>query len=228
MVEDGAAAAQKAATFNAGTTSNKNIYVNNCNARGTINANGNPAYTIFDDFAWTNSNVEFDHFYSDLKDTYYTVPIINVYSQDTNPTSYPNLTDSEIEKGIGILSILESTNGGVCVPAGCENSVEWFTNVVNSGYAIISHADISNSKEYNLYDVSVAIDTNLQEVQDEQYLRKAEAKYEADMRRIDMKDRKYDTDLAALDAERNAIKSEMETLKTVAKDNVERTFKLFS
>ena len=53
-------------------------------------------------------------------------------------------------------------------------------------------------------------------------------KYEADMKKIDMKDRKYDSDLAALDNERNAIKQEMETLKTVAKENVERTFKLFS
>ena len=39
---------------------------------------------------------------------------------------------------------------------------------------------------------------------------------------------KYDTDLAALETERNAIKSEIETLKTVSKENVERTFKLFS
>ncbi len=59
-------------------------------------------------------------------------------------------------------------------------------------------------------------------------LKKAEAKYEADMKRIDLKDRKYDTDLAAMETERNAVKEEMETLKTVAKDNVERTFKLFS
>ena len=75
---------------------------------------------------------------------------------------------------------------------------------------------------------SVATNTNLQEVSDETKLKKAEAKYEADMRAIDQKDRKYDTDLAALDTERNAIKQEMDTLKTVAKDNVERTFKLFS
>ena len=47
------------------------------------------------------------------------------------------------------------------------------------------------------------------------------------MKRIDMKDRKFDQDLAAMETERNAIKQEMETLKTVAKDNVERTFKLF-
>ena len=78
------------------------------------------------------------------------------------------------------------------------------------------------------FETSVATNTGLQEVPDETLLRKAEAKYEADMRKIDAKDRKYDQDLAAIDNERNAIKSEMETLKTVAKDNVERTFKLFS
>ena len=59
-------------------------------------------------------------------------------------------------------------------------------------------------------------------------LKKAEAKYEADMRKIDAKDKKFDTDLAAMEQERNAIKTEMETLKTVAKDNVDRTFRLFS
>ena len=48
------------------------------------------------------------------------------------------------------------------------------------------------------------------------------------MKKIDAKDKKFDTDLAAMETERNAIKQEMETLKTVAKDNVERTFKLFS
>ena len=48
------------------------------------------------------------------------------------------------------------------------------------------------------------------------------------MKRIDRKDRRYDTELAALDAERNAIKQEIDTLKAVAKDNVERTFRLFS
>ena len=99
------------------------------------------------------------------------------------------------------------------------------TNLLNSGYFILKKTDAAHNTEY---ETSIAIDTGLQEVSDESLLRKAEAKYEADMRKIDAKDRKYDTDLAALDTERNAIKSEMETLKTVAKDNVERTFKLFS
>lgn len=101
---------------------------------------------------------------------------------------------------------------------------DYITNIISGGYAYLLEFD---NKTNSFVDTSVAINTSLQEVSDETLLRKAEAKYEADMRKIDAKDRKYDTDLAAIDSERNAIKSEMETLKTVAKDNVERTFKLF-
>ena len=118
---------------------------------------------------------------------------------------------------------------------------EALTNVINSGWVTIvekvngSFPDsitASSSAEDVLKfadaETSISTNTGLQEVTDEIELRKAEAKYEADMKRIDLKDRKYDTDLAAIDTERNALKQEMETLKTVAKDNVERTFKLFS
>lgn len=107
---------------------------------------------------------------------------------------------------------------------GHEDDNTWLTNMINEGIIILSKPD--NDGEY--FDTSVAVDTNLQEVEDKSLLRKAEAKYESDMKRIDLKDRKFDYDLAALDNERNAIKQEIETLKTVAKDNVERTFKLFS
>ena len=110
-------------------------------------------------------------------------------------------------------------------------------NMINSGWVTIVQKDsvegkfydpISEPLKFANFETSVATNTNLQEVSDEIALKKAEARYEANMRAIDLKDRKYDTDLAALEAERNAIKQEMETLKTVAKDNVERTFRLFS
>ena len=121
------------------------------------------------------------------------------------------------------------------------NFEDLITNIINSGQVTI----VANKTEigatnvtkdflqptdegYHIFETSVATNTNLQEVTDTSLLKKAEAKYESDMKKIDLKDRKYDSDLAALDAERNAIKQEMETLKTVAKENVERTFKLFS
>ncbi len=113
-------------------------------------------------------------------------------------------------------------------------------NLINSGDVTIvvgnrqsdgtySFAGIgSDINKFSDAETSISTNTGLQEVTDEIELKKAEAKYEADMKRIDLKDRKYDSDLAALDTERNAIKQEMETLKTVSKENVERTFKLFS
>ena len=114
------------------------------------------------------------------------------------------------------------------------NFEDVITNIINSGQVTIVSAKNDGTfaqptdADYNRYETSVATNTNLQEVTDSSELKKAEAKYEADMKKIDNKDRKYDSDLAALDTERNAIKQEMETLKTVAKENVERTFKLFS
>ena len=101
----------------------------------------------------------------------------------------------------------------------------WITNAVQSGVVLFQVYDKSKG---GFSDTSVATSTNLNEVEDSSEVKKAEAKYEADMKKIDNKDRKYDSQLAALETERNAIKEEMETLKTVAKENVERTFKLFS
>ena len=114
------------------------------------------------------------------------------------------------------------------------NFEDVITNIINSGQVTIVSAKDDGTfaqptdTDYNRYETSVSTNTNLQEVTDSSELKKAEAKYEADMKKIDMKDRKYDSDIAALETERNAIKQEMETLKTVAKENVERTFKLFS
>jgi hypothetical protein len=111
------------------------------------------------------------------------------------------------------------------------------TNLINSGLVTIVQGERTPTgwdfrKEYSEdfvdWESSISTNTGLQEVTDEIELRKAEAKYEADMKRIDVKDRRFDTELAAIESERNAIKQEMETLKTVSKDNVERTFKLFS
>lgn len=77
-------------------------------------------------------------------------------------------------------------------------------------------------------DSSVSTSTKLQEVSDEIGLKKAEAQYEADMNKINKKDARFDTELSQLETERNAIKEEIESLKNVAKENVDRTFKIFT
>ena len=95
-------------------------------------------------------------------------------------------------------------------------------------YIVYTKNEVDENGDKIYAEVNIATDTSLQEVSDETELKKAEAKYEADMRKINAKDKKFDTDLAAMEQERNAIKTEIDTLKSVAKDNVDRTFKLFS
>ena len=146
-------------------------------------------------------------------------------------------TQDQLKTAIGAVFKGEDNNA-LDITNGLTNDFNTtLTNLINSGVVTIiqkkpGDADFADPSTDPLkfadYETSISTNTGLQEVTDEVNLKKAEAKYEADMKRIDLKDRKYDTDLAALETERNAIKQEMETLKTVAKDNVERTFKLFS
>lgn len=122
----------------------------------------------------------------------------------------------------GTWSDIKTTASAACTAAGVTDSTKTISNMVEAGFVIFIKKDDQN------VELNVATDTGLQQVSDEIDLKKAEAKYEADMRKINQKDKKFDTDLAALEAERNAIKTEMDTLKSVAKDNVDRTYKLFS
>jgi TRAP-type mannitol/chloroaromatic compound transport system substrate-binding protein len=113
----------------------------------------------------------------------------------------------------------------VIVTAEQANSTDFVNNYLTNNEAIVLQF---NPEGFEMIDTSVSVETSLQEVSDEVGLKKAEAEYEADMKKIDRKDARYDTEIAKLETERTAVVDEMDTLKTVAKDNVERTFKLFS
>ena len=159
---------------------------------------------------------------------------------------YWDTSDKDIQNAMMVY--LLSMRGIHIVTEEQASNYEYLKNILETGEAVLTTFDPKTAtqllnmteneiiamrdEEYNkllgIENTNVAVETHLQEVADEKNLKKAEAKYEADMHLIDMKDRKYDRDLAALEAERNATKNEMETLKTVAKDNVDRTFKLFS
>ena len=163
--------------------------------------------------------------------------------RETNPTGGSIICTTPEDLQAAIKKIFKDEEGNpLTIPLDNFSNEKFKTlliNLINSGSVTIVQSNGRNSDgkptfpaigslAYAENETSVAINTSLQEVSDEVALRKAEAKYEADMKRIDMKDRRYDSDLAALDNERNAIKQEMETLKTVARDNVDRTFKIFS
>ena len=127
----------------------------------------------------------------------------------------------------------EIQNCGGCVSissvAGDEDTGnEWFNMMVNSGQMLI---DMWTDNRVGWKETSVATCTNnnyLQEVADTVELKKAEAEYEHDMKIINDKDKKFDQDLAKLETERNALKTEYDSVKKVKEDNIERTFGIFS
>ncbi len=105
---------------------------------------------------------------------------------------------------------------------------EWFNNMVSCGRVLIDLYD-DDTNEWN--ETSVATSTNennLQEMQDDTDLKKAEAEYEHELDVINTKDTKFDNDLSKLETERTAITTEIDSISQVRDDNIERTFGIFS
>lgn len=70
--------------------------------------------------------------------------------------------------------------------------------------------------------------TDIQFVDDETAVARAEAIYTKKLNEIEAKDKKYDSDIKKLDTEHNALQTEYESVKSVIDKNVERSFKAFS
>ena len=107
---------------------------------------------------------------------------------------------------------------------------DWFNNVINSGKAILNVYN-NNGPQKGWKETSIATSTTenyLKESQDETDIKKAEAKYEHELKKIKDKDAKYDRDLKNLETERTALNTELESIKKVKDDNIERTFGIFS
>ena len=147
---------------------------------------------------------------------------VTLTDQNQGQTTGWDRTDSDIDEALNFYEMIKG--GYIIVEDEQASSTEWLSNMVNSGTATFTQLDRTTKKTF---DTNIATNVLLQEVSDDVELKKAEAEYEADMRKIDNKDKRYDVELAHLENERNAIKTEIDTLKTVAKDNVDRTFKLF-
>lgn len=108
------------------------------------------------------------------------------------------------------------------------NASSWFNQKVKSGQFLI---DVYNDSKKEWQETSVATSTNenyLLEVEDDKDLKKAEQEYEHELNKINTKDTNFDKDLSNLETERTSIKTEIDSIKKVRDDNVERTFGIFS
>ena len=76
--------------------------------------------------------------------------------------------------------------------------------------------------------VDVFTNTSYRTTYDDNEMRKAEADYESELAKINQKEKMLDYELNNLQTEHNALKTEMESIKSLIKDNVEKSFNIFS
>ena len=109
---------------------------------------------------------------------------------------------------------------------------EWLKNMIESGLMTIETVSTDKNGDISLNGTSPSSDENISYIAtttiDKTALAKAEAKYEHDMKEIDKKDKRFDLSLSKIETERTALKTQYDTVKNVAKENVERTFGIFS
>ena len=137
---------------------------------------------------------------------------------------------NEIKQAGGCVSIsdFDGELGG-----GASTDGEWLKNQLSSGKMSISIVNTdSKNGDISFNTTSIATDSYVGETTtttiDKRAYAKAEAEYEHETKAIDAKDKKYDNELSKLETEREALKTEYDSVKKVISDNIERTFGIFS
>ncbi len=115
-----------------------------------------------------------------------------------------------------------------------QNSAEWLTNMVGFGKVGIFtlHEDAGSPRGYKFQQTSTSTsstlkDTNVTSI-DNTELKKAEAEYNKELKAINKKDTMFDIALEKLETERTSITTELDALRNVIDENIDRTFKTFS
>ena len=142
------------------------------------------------------------------------------YSQDTvrTPDWVYCTSVSEVENALGCTTSLDG------------DSPALLRELIANAMAIIctyTPGEVDSEGNQIYKETSVSVDIHLREMQNDQDMARAEANYEAALRKIDQKDKKYDKELAAIENERKAVTQQMETFKNCIKENIDRTFKVF-
>lgn len=124
-------------------------------------------------------------------------------------------------------------HGFVAISNASANDREWIKKKIESGEAIINSMqsvtnDVDGVKVNIFAQTNAAVDTNISQTSDDLRISRAEADYENRMDNIDQKDKQLDLRLSRIENERNALKTEYDTVKDLIKKNIERSYKTFN
>ena len=170
--------------------------------------------------------------------SHYSQQVFNRLDENANNADGDSYNSSEFNYYVRIYNAIQQHGGCISItdfdgPDGsAANNSEWLTNMIQSGQLYIEIGTVDNQGGFTLDGISVSSDVNLSYTQTTQIdsvaLAKAEAKYEHEMKTIDRKDKKFDVELGKLDTERSALTKQVDSIKKVSDDNIERTFGIFS
>ena len=112
------------------------------------------------------------------------------------------------------------------------NSLALEEGLRSGAYTLVKEADKSSTTTILLngvyYDtVALTNCTVLTDEAEDKLIEKAEAEYNRDMQEIQMQDKRYEMDQKKIDTEFDALTKEEESIKTVLKNNTERSYKTF-
>jgi len=112
------------------------------------------------------------------------------------------------------------------------NSEDWLYNQLNNGnldlYKFVGEENDEDDVKDGFEIVSWRSgDSSIITKTDKDAITRAEAKYEATMADIEVKDKQFDLQLKNIDTEHNATQTEIESVTKVINGNIERNFKMF-
>ena len=171
--------------------------------------------------------------------------LYNKYAENINEYAGGDTTDfdeNQFNYYVRMFKAIEANYGG-CTPISDFNGIdgignastdgEWLMNMIKCGKITIDeYSEDKKTGAAVFTSTGVPSDSVLEYTTttniDKKALAKAEAEYEHKTKQIDQKEKRFDMDLSKLETEREAVKTEYDSVKKVISDNIERTFGIFS
>lgn len=116
-----------------------------------------------------------------------------------------------------------------------ENAVDrdWLAEALNSGdvqlFKMTKEESLFDGDKINIFaETSMATDPELVEVKNQELIELASVEYERAIDDVDAKDSKLDLQLAQIDTQHNALKTEYDSVKQIVSKNIDRSYKTFN
>ena len=142
-------------------------------------------------------------------------------------TSQVSLKPSNLPKDYQLVNVKTNkkvTNSSI-------TSSQMYEMIQSGQYRLEKNQDVTNdngvtAKKWT--EVSIASDVSLGIASDDSKFALAEAEYNAATQKINNKEKKLDQQLKTMDTEHSALQTEQDSVKSLIKDNVDKSFNLFS